>query len=233
MLERLPASWQRLTEIGALASDSDELRVRKAVLVLSSTMMATLSFVWVVTYAVLGLWESAAIPFAYQVASAVSIATFARTRRYILFRESQLLLSLALPFVLQWSLGGFQSSSAVCLWAFTSPLGALLFLGARQAVPWFVAFVGLVGVSAALDSALTGQAPDIPNAVVVMFLALNIVGVTGTTYALLQYFVRARASARRRRAPAAQRAARTGGHAAEGAARGHRRALSRRHGALC
>jgi len=192
MLERLPASWQRLTEIGALASDSDELRVRKAVLVLSSTMMATLSFVWVVTYAVLGLWESAAIPFAYQVASAVSIATFARTRRYILFRESQLLLSLALPFVLQWSLGGFQSSSAVCLWAFTSPLGALLFLGARQAVPWFVAFVGLVGVSAALDSALTGQAPDIPNAVVVMFLALNIVGVTGTTYALLQYFVRAR-----------------------------------------
>ena len=93
-------------EIGALPSDSDELRARKAVLVLSSVLMASLSCVWVVTYAALGLWLSAAIPFAYQVATAISISTFARTRRYILFRHSQLFLPLLLPFALQWSLGG-------------------------------------------------------------------------------------------------------------------------------
>ena len=34
------------------------------------------------TYAALGLWLSAAIPFAYQLASAASIYAFARTRRY-------------------------------------------------------------------------------------------------------------------------------------------------------
>ena len=50
------------SSIGALPSDSDELRARKAVLVLSSTLMAALACVWVVTYAVLGLWVSAAIP---------------------------------------------------------------------------------------------------------------------------------------------------------------------------
>jgi hypothetical protein len=77
------------------------------VLTLSSTLMATLSFVWVGTYAVLGLWLSAAIPFAYQLASTASIYTFARTRRYRLFRTSQLWMSLLLPFALQWSLGGF------------------------------------------------------------------------------------------------------------------------------
>lgn len=192
MWSRLPGWLRRLAEVGALPSDSEELRVRKAVLVLSSTLMASLATVWVATYAALGLWLPAAIPFAYQLASAASIYTFARTRRYRLFRTSQLWMSLLLPFALQWSLGGFANSSAVCLWAVTSPLGALLFVGARQATPWFLAFAGLVAVSAAIDSTLAATAPDIPNAVVVTFFALTILGVATTVYALLQYFVRAR-----------------------------------------
>jgi class 3 adenylate cyclase len=182
----------RLVAIGALPGDSDELRLRKAVLVLSSTLMASLAWVWVATYAVLDLWLPAAIPLAYQLASVASIATFASARRFGLFRRSQLGMSLLLPFALQWSLGGFEASSAVCLWAVTSPLGALLFAGARQSVPWFVAFAALVALSAAIDPALAGHAADIPDGIVVAFFALNIVGPAATAYALLQYFVRAR-----------------------------------------
>jgi adenylate cyclase len=155
-------------------------------------MMATLSCVWVATYAALGLWVSAAIPFAYQLASALSIWVFARTRRYLLFRRSQLWLSLMLPFVLQWSLGGFRTASAVCLWGFTAPVGALLFVGARPAVRWLVAFAGLVAVSGVIDPFLAARAPDIPNGVVVTFFVLNLLGPTTVAYVLLQYFVRAR-----------------------------------------
>ena len=161
-------------------------------LVLSSSLMAILAFVWVGTYAALGLWLSAAIPLAYQLASATSIYVFARGRRYRLFRTSQLAMSLLLPFALQWSLGGFRTSAAVALWGLTSPIGALLFVGARQAVPWFLAFVGLVAVSAAVDPTLAASAPDVPDAVVVTFFALNVLGVSTTVYVLLQYFVRAR-----------------------------------------
>jgi adenylate cyclase len=148
-MSKLPAWLRRLTDLGSLPSDSKELRLRKSVLVLSSSLMATLAFVWVGTYAILGLWLSAAIPLAYQMASGASLYTFARTRRYRLFRVSQLLMSLLLPFALQWSLGGFAASSAVGLWAFTCPVGALLFVGARQAVPWFLAFAALVVFSGA------------------------------------------------------------------------------------
>ena len=76
---RLPAWVQRLARIGVLPSDSEELRVRKEVLTLSTAVMASAAFVWVGTYAALGLWASAAIPFAYQLASAASIVAFART----------------------------------------------------------------------------------------------------------------------------------------------------------
>ena len=196
MWRRLPDWLRRLTDIGALPSDSEEERLRKSVLVLSSSLMTTLSFAWVGTYAVLGLWLSAAIPFAYQLASAASIYTFARTRRYRLFRTSQLWMSLLLPFALQWSLGGFANSSAVSLWAFTCPVGALLFVGARQAVPWFVAFGALVAFSGAIDPTLAASAPHIPSGVVVAFFVLNILGVSTTAYVLLQYFVRAREQAR-------------------------------------
>src|SRR5436309_4615504 len=125
-----------------------------AVLVLSSPLMTSLAIGWVATYAARGLWVSAGIPLGYQIASAASIYTFARTRRYLLFRRSQLWMSLLLPFALQWSLGGFMTSSAVSLWGVTSPLGALLFVGARQSVPWFAAFVGLVAVSGVIDPTL-------------------------------------------------------------------------------
>ncbi len=189
---RIPVWLEVLGRAGALPSDSEDLRLRKSVLTLSSVLMATLAFVWVVTYALLGLWLSAAIPLVYQLASAASIYTFARTRRYLLFRRSQLWMSLLLPFALQWSLGGFENSSAVSLWAFTSPLGALLFVGARQAAPWFAAFAALVCLSAVLDPALAAGAPQIPSGLVIAFFVLNILGVTATTFVLLQYFVRAR-----------------------------------------
>ena len=183
---------RRLLAIGALPADSDELRLRKAVLVLSSTLIMGLACVWVATYAALGLWLPAAIPLAYQLASATTIVAFASSRRFGLFRQGQLYMSLLLPFALQWSLGGFETSSAVCLWAVTAPLGALLFAGSRQSVPWAVAFAGLVALSAAIDPALAAHAPDIPDGVVVAFFALNVVGPAATAYALLQYFVRAR-----------------------------------------
>lgn len=191
-LDRPPVWLKGLVGIGALPSDPDQIRVRKAVLVLSAALMASLSTVWVLTYAALGLWTSAAIPFVYQLASAASIYTFARTHRYVLLRESQLLMSLVFPFALQWSLGGFETSSAVCLWGITSPLGALLFVGARQSIPWFAAFAALIGLSAAINPLLTDGAPDVPYGVVITFFALNILGVATTAYAMLQYFVRAR-----------------------------------------
>src|SRR5947207_417094 len=189
---KLPAWLERLTDLGTLPSDSEQVRLQKAVLTLSTTLMAVLAFAWVGTYAVLGLWLSAAIPLAYQLASAVSLYTFARTRRFLLFRRTQLWMSLLLPFALQWSLGGFKTSSGVSLWAFTSPLGALLFVGAREAIPWFVAFVGLLAVSVGIDPAVATSAPRVPSGLVLAFFGLNIVGVTSTAYVLLQYFVRAR-----------------------------------------
>lgn len=180
----------RVARIGALPTDSQDEALRKETLVLFASLITLLSFIWVGTYWALGLYVSVAIPFAYQAVSVANLAVFARTKRYRFFRTSQLALVLVLPFVLQLSLGGFLPSSGVVLWSFTAPLGALLFSSRRDATLWFAAFLGVIGLSAVLDPLLTPA--EIPHGIVIAFFALNILGVTGTSYLLLHYFVRER-----------------------------------------
>ncbi len=181
----------RLARIGASPEDSRDEALRKETLVLAALVITSLAVAWVVAYSLLGLYLSAAIPLAYQIVSIINLILFAKTRRYKVFRACELGLSLVLPFALQLSLGGFVPSSGVILWSFTAPLGALLFSSRRAAVRWFVAFLVLVGLSAVLDPLLTNQA-DIPKQVIILFFALNVLGVTGTCYFLLHYFVRER-----------------------------------------
>jgi guanylate cyclase len=181
-----------LARIGTLPTDSPDEALRKETLVLSAGVITALAVIWVVSYGILGLYLSAAIPFAYQVVSVANLFVFAQTKRYRFFRASELGLSLVLPFLLQLSLGGFVSSSGVVLWSFTAPLGALLFSGRREAVRWFIAFLLLMALAGVLDPLLADKAAMIPSWVIVLFFVNNVLGVTGTCYFLLHYFVRER-----------------------------------------
>ena len=190
--ERLPPLLQRVADIGSTEQDPAEARLRQRVLNLAAALMVVLSPVWVVTYALLGLWVSAVIPLVYIIATVALLWLRSRTAIYRQFRFAALAMMLALPFALQWSLGGFANSSMVALWALTAPLGAVFFIGARQAIPWFAAFAALVVFSGVIDPALSDGAPDIPEAVVVAFFAMNLLAVSATVFLLVQYSVRAR-----------------------------------------
>jgi adenylate cyclase len=188
---------QHAAAIASLPSDSPDERLRKSTLVLTSILITVFSCIWVGTYAALGLWLAALVPLGYQVASLVGLALLARTKRYSVYRASQIALMLLLPFLLQWTLGGFVESGSVAIWAFFAPLAALVFYGPREAIPWFGAFLALVVLSAAIDGVLPEPSHNIPSWVVVAFFALNIFGPSITTFALLEHFVRSRDRAHR------------------------------------
>jgi class 3 adenylate cyclase len=185
-----------LEAVGSLPSDSPDERLRKATLSLCAGLVVPISVAWVSTYWALGLIGPATIPLAYQVVSVAAFVHLFKTKRFAVFRAVQLSLMLLLPFVLQWSLGGFMASSTVSIWAFISPLGAIIFVGPRRAVPWFVAFIALMALSAVIDPVTAGHAAEIPTTLRVAFFAMNVCGVALVTYGLLQYFVRQRDRAR-------------------------------------
>lgn len=182
----------RLATIGRLPTDSEDQWLRKSMLVLAATAFATAGAVWGLTYFVLGYSLSGLIPFGYSVISIASLVLFARTKQFEVYRFSQLILSLILPMLLHASLGGYANSGAVIIWAFASPMGALMFAGTRQAVPWFVAFLAMVGLLAVLEPPLAAMAPFVTPTFRIASLAFNIAGLSAITYLLIQYFVRER-----------------------------------------
>jgi adenylate cyclase len=182
----------RLASLGSAPGATAEGLLRSRTLVLATLLIVVLSVVWVITYAAFGLWLSAAIPFGYQVLSLLGLALYARSHRFQRFRASQLTMILLLPLLLQWSLGGFVASSGVALWALIAPLGALMLVGVRGAAGWFVAYLALLLASWAIDPALASDPAGLPGAVRRAFFALNLAGVSVTTYFLLQYFVHQR-----------------------------------------
>lgn len=183
---------ESLSVIGVAPNDTGDVRLQKVTLTVSAVTVTGLAVVWVATYLALERPWSAAIPATYQVASVVTLVAFARTKDYRFFRFSQIVLIFVLPFLLQWSLGGYVASSAVSLWALVGVFGALFFYSARGAVPWFLLFIALTILSGLLDAGLSTLAAPIPPDIRTAFFVLNILGVSVTAYLLLQYAIRAR-----------------------------------------
>ncbi len=188
-----PAGWTgRLAAIGHAPGDDADARLRKATLTLASASITILASAWTLVYLALGRPASAAIPLAYQLASILSLVVLARTKRDDVFRISQVGLMVCLPVLLQWSLGGFVNGSAVMIWAFVAPLGALVFMTLRQAIATFGAFVGLTVLSGLLDPRLAAGAAPLASDIVLFLFVLNVLGVSAVVFLVLAYFVRER-----------------------------------------
>jgi serine phosphatase RsbU (regulator of sigma subunit) len=188
-------SWiYRLSNAASLPSDTDEQRLRKAVLILLAGIYTTLGVFWGVGYLALGRPLAGSVPLGYSAISTISLIYFFRYKGYKFFCRGQLSLILILPVLLQWSLGGFAASGAVIIWSILAPIGALMFAGTTRAMPWFSAYVLLMVISGLLGVESTSQ-PSLSPVIKVISFALNIGGVSAIAFFLLKYFVHAREQA--------------------------------------
>jgi guanylate cyclase len=190
--ERLAHWLAWLALAGTRPGDTGDERLSKTVLTYSALLITVLATFWTLSYLALGLRQAALIPFAYQALSVIGFVQFVRTGDFPRFRFGQLALMLILPFALQWKVGGFVNSGGVILWAFTSPLGALLFQGWQHAGSWFAAFLALAAGAGLLDRFASEAAPAMPSWVILLYFVMNIGGVTGVAFVLMRYFARER-----------------------------------------
>ena len=193
-LRRLPSWSKGLAAIGSRSDDTVEDRLQKASMVLTVSLIVMLATLWVASYALLGLFTSAAIPFIYQVISVASLFLLKRTKKFSPFLTSQLLLMVLLPVLLQWSLGGFVASGGVILWSLAAPLIALVF--SRQPLPWFLTYLILTVLSGLLEPFLIRA--EISASVRDTFFVFNIGGVSTVVYFLLRYFMQGLATERQK-----------------------------------
>ena len=135
-----------------------------------------------------------------------NLLVYLRTQDFAAFSVVQLAFFLFVPFVAQWSMGNFITASGVSLWALLAPIGAVLFIGPRDALAWFFAYVFLTALSGGFDYYLADALPvspiKVPVATTVFFFALNFAAVSTIVFLLLRYSASERHKAQSRLAAA-------------------------------
>lgn len=195
---RTRAWLERLLGAGISATDDEGTRLAKASLTLAAGTVIVITPVWVLTYLALDKPLAAVIPAAYTFFSAATLARMIRTKRGGLFIDGQITAIFVLPILLQTVLGGFAYGSAVALWAFGAPMGALVAHGPRAAGLLFAGFLAcIVGLGLA-EPALRAAAEPIPDAVRTVFFVLNTGAPLATYFGLLVFVYRQREIANQR-----------------------------------
>lgn len=185
--------WGRLQTAGIEPTDSEDLRLSKSLLMLTTGLISMAIILWVLIYSMLGPNFSSTLPFAFQLLLAGNMLLFIKTRNYDFFRVSQLGFFLFLPFVAQWN-GTIISTSGISLWALLAPVGAILCIGPRQSIGWFIAWAVLTAVSGAMDFyladySLAAQKSNVPMSTTVVFFTLNFISISAIIYTLLSFSI--------------------------------------------
>ncbi|HEX6580638.1 MAG TPA: adenylate/guanylate cyclase domain-containing protein [Actinomycetota bacterium] len=192
---RARAAWiddvaARLSRLGSDPGDDEDLRQKKALLVMLAVVILPVSVVWGSLYLGFGTWAGI-IAFVYFAVSLSSLVVFARTRNFRLLLVIQLLDILLTTTSGQMVVGGFLASGGVGLWGILAPLGALVFLEVRRAIGWFVAFVLVFLLTGVAGEVLFPDA-DFPPWFSGAMLALNIIGAGAVAFTLLASFAKQR-----------------------------------------
>lgn len=184
------ALYSRLRSAGISPGDSEELRLKKVVLLFACGLMIAAAALWLALYQSLGLPVSSSLPVAFQLASLATLVYYLITLDFGVFRATQLGLFLFVPFVVQWSIGNFVSASGMILWGLLAPVGAIVLYSARESIPWFVAYIVLTLATGYVDYELAWlppKGPKVPLSTSVVFFALNFAAMSTLVYSLLRF----------------------------------------------
>jgi adenylate cyclase len=184
----------RLALVGADPHDDEDLRARKALLVLISVLILPVAALWAALYLAFGS-PVGVVPLVYFGILLGAIAVFSHTRNFSrLLRVGQVDILLA-PTLSMIPLGGFLDSGGVGLWGILAPLGALVFSEVRSAARWYVAYV-VVFLGSGIAGEVIGPVwTPLPGWFTSTMLALNI-AVGGTiVFTLLAVFAAQRRDA--------------------------------------
>jgi adenylate cyclase len=173
--------------------DSEQDKLHKTLAIFACGLMGFGAMLWLAIYWAMGIKFSATVPLTYLAVSACSLMLYLWNRNFELFRFTQVSLFLFVPFIMQWSIGSYVSSSGVMLWALLAPVGVMILEGPRQSLPWFFAYIVMTATSGFFDYYLgEGTQQGVNMQTISVFFALNFAAMSTIVYLLISYFVRQR-----------------------------------------
>lgn len=155
--------------------------------------MASVGLVWSAILLSYGQYVAAALPFTYTLVSSINLYIFSLTKKIESIQKTQMFFVLFIPFFLMWSLGGFVHGAYMMVWAFFSPIIALMHDNKSKSFYWLGTFLLLVLFSFLIDPYLVALKKDpLPDGIISLFTILNLSLSMSGFYFLLRYFINER-----------------------------------------
>ena len=133
----------------------------------------------------LGHYLSGSIPLSYTVIAIVCLLHYFKTKSVTVLQYSQLISLMLLPFLTMWSMGGYAAGAYMMIWAFFSPMAAIVYANKKTSF-WFFAFIALVTVSSLMDKYFETHAFILPHIAIDIFTYMNIIAGFSLIYLVMQ-----------------------------------------------
>ncbi|MBI1307206.1 MAG: hypothetical protein GC181_11440 [Bacteroidetes bacterium] len=183
------ASFAGLSRIGIQPSDDDNTILRKQFLVYQGASMSIGGLLWGILLVVFHYPVPSIVPFGYMVITIFNFYFFDKLKNFKTSRNIQTAVSLLLPFLLQWFLGGFKESGGVMLWSILALISSATYQDRKSSIVLFISFVVLTLFSLLYDDYFDKNFNmGVPEGVSLIFLVVNILCVACIVFALMLYF---------------------------------------------
>jgi guanylate cyclase len=179
---------ERLLRLIAIADeprDGDDVRVRKRVGVIAGylTVIAPLSSPLQARFEPLSI----ALGVGLSLYAILNLLVLARTHRFERYVGALLVGGLVFVPSITVIGGGITGSTAGLAWGFLVPGYAIMALGPKRATPWFIAFLAMVGLLAAIDPLVHAAIGPAPYVLVLTDQVANALAPLTITFLLLRY----------------------------------------------
>ncbi|MEZ4798872.1 MAG: sensor histidine kinase [Flavobacteriales bacterium] len=180
-----------INTIGILPGDEGVLANQKRFVVYEAILMSFGGVLWGAIALMIGRNFQSIIPFSYVALSFLNIGFFKYYKNFKFVQTFQTGISLLLPFLFQWSLGGFYASGGVMLWALLSLAASLSYSNTNTSFIWLTVYVMLTVFSSVFDQTFQEWYPsDFDMDFSISLVSLNISVVSTLIFLLVIFFVR-------------------------------------------
>ena len=186
---QLNSAYQRIIEklkvIGITPADTIELKNTKNQLVFLAVLMSFGGIMWGTILVAFGIYLPSVIPYGYVVLSFFNLLSFHILKKFSFTRAFQIVISMLLPFALQWSLGGFIASGIIMLWATLALIGSITLLKGKGTYLWLCLFITLTAFSLYIDPYIAHLRPAIfTSNVSLVLVAVNMLTIISIIFIL-------------------------------------------------
>jgi PAS domain S-box-containing protein len=180
----------RLGAIGNRPEDSPEQHLHHRLVIYMGCLMSIGGLVWGTLSLSFESILPALVPYGYVVLTVLNLSYFYKSKNFGVVRGAQIFISLLLPFLFQWVLGGFAASGGVMLWALIAILGAHALGSWKGSLFWGLAFIALTVVSGVIDADVARRFTRVANeGVRSAFFVVNISMIATIMFSLISWLL--------------------------------------------